>query len=121
MKMKFATLGSLAAGAALLLSTVVAAQPANAATPCIQQTLKQGWANNKSCVVDLQYMINQTHIISVDTDGVFGGQTTTAVRYLQHNTNYGLTVDGVVGPKTWAALCDMNGPTGFASHAGCRW
>ena len=35
-------------------------------------------------------------------DGVFGAQTEQAVRRFQHG--YGLTVDGVVGAQTWAAL-----------------
>lgn len=40
----------------------------------------------------------------LDTDGVFGGRTSLAVRAFQHDHH--LRVDGVVGPQTWAALLD---------------
>jgi len=39
--------------------------------------------------------------ISLSIDGVFGDQTERAVKEWQ-NTN-GLTVDGIVGPATWAS------------------
>ena len=35
-------------------------------------------------------------------DGVFGPKTEAAVKDIQQDA--GLTVDGVVGPQTWAAL-----------------
>ncbi|MGI8594169.1 MAG: peptidoglycan-binding domain-containing protein [Solirubrobacteraceae bacterium] len=35
-------------------------------------------------------------------DGIYGGKTESAVKKLQ--SDYGLTVDGVVGPKTWARI-----------------
>ncbi len=38
----------------------------------------------------------------ITVDGTFGGQTDTAVRNFQHHA--GLPVDGIVGPRTWAAL-----------------
>ncbi len=35
-------------------------------------------------------------------DGIYGSKTASAVKKLQ--ADYGLTVDGVVGPKTWARI-----------------
>lgn len=40
--------------------------------------------------------------IAIDIDGIFGPATDTAVR--QYQAVSGLTVDGIVGAKTWAAL-----------------
>lgn len=41
-------------------------------------------------------------------DGIYGPQTTTAVRAFQKAR--GLTVDGVAGPEVWAALAPKPGP-----------
>jgi peptidoglycan hydrolase-like protein with peptidoglycan-binding domain len=40
--------------------------------------------------------------MDLKVDGVFGAETEKAVRQFQ--ADHGLTVDGVVGRKTWAAL-----------------
>lgn len=53
------------------------------------------------CVSELQTLLN-VHGASVPVDGVFGGATLAAVKIFQ--TNHGLSVDGIVGPNTKAAL-----------------
>ena len=52
-------------------------------------------------VKDLQKVLNGT-VADLAVDGVFGKQTQEAVMAFQKQ--YGLTVDGVVGPKTWAIV-----------------
>lgn len=44
--------------------------------------------------------------LGINADGVFGNDTYNAVRNFQGRKK--LTVDGVVGPKTWAALGIQN-------------
>jgi peptidoglycan hydrolase-like protein with peptidoglycan-binding domain len=44
----------------------------------------------------------QSFFTSLAQDGIFGPRTDAAVRELQGNT--GLVVDGIVGPLTWATL-----------------
>ncbi len=52
-------------------------------------------------VQTLQYLLRaRGHTVTVD--GIFGPKTDAAVRAFQQQK--GLAVDGVVGPKTWAAL-----------------
>ena len=52
-------------------------------------------------VKTLQYLLQaRNHPVTVD--GVFGSRTDAAVRAFQQEK--GLTVDGIVGPQTWRAL-----------------
>ena len=44
---------------------------------------------------------------TLQIDGIFGSGTASAVRAFQKK--YGLTVDGIVGPKTWAKLIELAG------------
>lgn len=41
-------------------------------------------------------------LLNIKVDGIFGSQTTTAVKTFQKNN--GLVVDGIVGAKTWKKL-----------------
>jgi peptidoglycan hydrolase-like protein with peptidoglycan-binding domain len=52
-------------------------------------------------VKTLQYLLDG-HGHPVSVDGIFGPKTDAAVRAFQQDKH--LTVDGVVGPKTWSAL-----------------
>src|ERR687895_307028 len=57
-----------------------------------------------------------THVqkaLDIPADGIFGGQTDTAVR--QYQTRAGLEVDGIVGPATWSSLFE-SGPAVGASN-----
>ena len=54
---------------------------------------------------DVKYLQNRLNAIgfgSLVVDGIFGAATEEAVKKFQGN--YGLTVDGIVGPQTWAKL-----------------
>jgi peptidoglycan hydrolase-like protein with peptidoglycan-binding domain len=52
-------------------------------------------------VKTLQYLLD-AHGRTVTVDGIFGPKTDAAVRAFQQDKH--LTVDGAVGPKTWSAL-----------------
>jgi len=49
-----------------------------------------------------QYKLVRRTLTYKQIDGIFGAVTKTAVEQFQKSA--GLTVDGIVGPKTWAAL-----------------
>src|SRR3984885_628351 len=50
----------------------------------------------------LERALRRTPNLGLAVDGVFGTQLETAVKQFQQGA--GLTVDGIVGPATWAAL-----------------
>ena len=52
----------------------------------------------------LERALRRTPNLGLAVDGVFGAQLETAVKQFQQGG--GLTVDGIVGPTTWAALPD---------------
>jgi peptidoglycan hydrolase-like protein with peptidoglycan-binding domain len=57
--------------------------------------------NHDHPVKTLQYLLGaRGHPVTVD--GIFGPKTDAAVRAFQQSRQ--LTVDGIVGPKTWSAL-----------------
>lgn len=63
-------------------------------------TLRRG--NEGDEVADLQMLLNSKYGYDLDVDGIFGKATENVVKDFQKK--HGLTVDGVVGPKTWKAL-----------------
>ncbi|HEY9726756.1 MAG TPA: peptidoglycan-binding protein [Chroococcales cyanobacterium] len=53
-------------------------------------------------VKDLQILLNKTVAANLKVDGSFGGQTQVAVQTTQ--SIFFLTIDGIVGEKTWRVL-----------------
>ena len=62
--------------------------------------LKRGARGEKVKLV--QNLLNQKGYNAGSADGIFGGNTESAVKAFQQAN--GLSADGIVGPKTWAAL-----------------
>lgn len=67
-------------------------------------TIRQGAKGD--IVVQLQDLLAKTGS-SLTIDGIFGNGTRSAVQAFQKK--YGLVVDGIVGPKTWAKLLEVSG------------
>lgn len=67
-------------------------------------------------VTVLQYLLNE-YGANLSTDGIFGGNTLSAVKTFQKNNN--LTVDGIVGKNTWSALLNIN-PTSNVLKLGSK-
>lgn len=82
----------------LLASSVlpVAVQDAKAAGVVLKQGDRNGY------VWDLQHRLQQLGYYTQNMDGIFGQVNKNAVVRFQRN--YGLSADGIVGSKTWAAL-----------------
>ena len=68
-------------------------------------TLRRG--SRGDAVKQLQVMLNEQTGAGLNQDGIFGAKTESAVRHLQELRN--LRDDGIVGPKTWAALGTNDG------------
>lgn len=68
--------------------------------PVYERILKRGGVGNG--VFALQKKLNDLGYDCGNPDGIFGKGTQTAVKAFQKD--YKLTVDGVVGPKTWDAI-----------------
>jgi peptidoglycan hydrolase-like protein with peptidoglycan-binding domain len=129
------TLSTTAASAATTVASapghVTAPQAAEAATGCV--TIQFGtWDENtyERCVRDEQILLNDLHYGLVDgmnraplltVDGYYGPHTYGVVRFFQGQID--ITQDGITGPQTWHALCDIAGNTGYQGvywhDAGC--
>lgn len=71
------------------------AQAAQLADPLLRQ------GDSGAAVTELQRLLNAKGV-KVSVDGIFGANTQKAV--IQFQRSNGLTADGIVGAKTWAAL-----------------
>ena len=67
------------------------------------RTLRKG--DRGDDVADLQRLLNADPRYPTKVDGIFGGDTESSVRAFQADN--GLTADGIVGPKTWAKLDEV--------------
>lgn len=67
--------------------------------PMTKPTLRKGDRGDE--VRQLQTMLDRCGYV-IDIDGAYGARTEAAVKGFQRGA--GLTVDGICGPKTWAAL-----------------
>lgn len=66
-------------------------------------TLRQG---NRGNYVRFMQQLLESNLIPINgIDGIFGARTESAVRQFQQNN--GLSVDGIVGANTWAALTTL--------------
>lgn len=74
--------------------------PPRCVNVCSSRVLRRG--SSGVCVTTAQRMLAGRGFNPGPQDGQFGAKTDTAVRCFQQAA--GLTVDGVVGPQTWAAL-----------------
>jgi peptidoglycan hydrolase-like protein with peptidoglycan-binding domain len=116
--------GTLAAGLVLPASTAAAATTTAAVSvasaqvlppwPVLRQGPNSAWP--KVTVRSLQYLLSARGA-KLTVDGVFGPKTKAAVASFQRAHH--LTVDGVVGAKTWGALIVTVklGSTGYAVRA----
>ena len=73
-------------------------------------TIKSG--SRGSSVSELQKLLNQNGY-GLSVDGIFGAKTQAAVRDYQAKNN--LSVDGIVGQNTWGALYGAGGSTAGAA------
>lgn len=113
---KLALLAAFVAGIASI--NLIAPAPQADAAACTAYTYRNG--SRATCVRYIQTMLNTCakHIgnccynvypngSQIAVDGAYGRITTERVRVFQKYHGLGrLAVDGIVGPETWAQLCD---------------
>lgn len=79
------------------------------AASCVSRTFRKGSIG--TCVKYAQILLNykngaEKNIPKIAVDGIFGAKTVAATKTYQKN--WRLTVDGIVGKKTWESLCSTN-------------
>lgn len=68
--------------------------------PSTMPTLRRGSTGDD--VVYVQRLLNDINKANLTVDGIFGDRTEAAVKYFQETNK--LAVDGIVGPNTWKVL-----------------
>jgi peptidoglycan hydrolase-like protein with peptidoglycan-binding domain len=100
----------------------------NTGKPCDEQIFSKTTRNkNTTCAHILQNMLNMAQNTNIDTTAAFGNNTRAAVKAFQRNAHVTNEAPGVVGKRTWAALCAYqtgNNATqatynGLRAKAGC--
>lgn len=113
-------IGMTVAAASIALGSVAVAAPAQAApSGCVANTYRYG--SRGDCVRKIQAILNYRANIGVlppgKVDGVFGAGTDDRVRRVQ--SMWWMTQDGIVGRRTWEALCAHNTMSAVQRAAGC--
>ncbi len=87
--------------------SVTPSEPTNPSNPSDPSTTHAtiSYGSTGSDVLEMQKLLNKLGY-GLDEDGIFGRDTETAVKKFQSAN--GIGADGVVGPKTWAALIKMS-------------
>ncbi|MFB7336840.1 peptidoglycan-binding domain-containing protein [Streptomyces adustus] len=108
--MRFKLTGAVLATAVALGGGLVAAPSASAATvrdckyTTSEPTLRYGATGSavQQLQCELNYSLNWENFPAMDEDGIWGDITQS--RVVKFQSCAGLSVDGAVGPKTWAKL-----------------
>ncbi|MFT4135490.1 peptidoglycan-binding domain-containing protein [Microbacterium sp.] len=105
-------------GASLLIAAgvVAGASPAYAAS-C--RSYQYSYGGNGNCVKYIQILANHklpyiADYTKIAVDGQFGPKTRAGILRIQKK--WGLVRDGIVGPKTWAALCSSGTVAPYAGE-----
>jgi len=127
-KLKFSRIQVVSIGVILVAAAIAVALFAHASSAkCINSTFGQG--SSGACVSDIQYMLNAfnnptIHGLSpISPQLPINGQYTAATAFTvgayqkYYRSYYGTNVDGVVGPKTWAAFCNNYAISGEISSS----
>lgn len=96
------TVGMCAAPVALMTASATAAPSASGARVATPKWPVVQKGNTGGRVRAIQYLLNQRDRAGLTVDGVFGAKTEAAVKTFQKKVK--VTVDGKVGPMTWPKL-----------------